>query len=70
MNIDNYETSGADSPLGDREGADQDWTAETVKEISEEEVKNPHDEPSGKPQPKPKPKHQPERDVEESERKD
>jgi hypothetical protein len=66
MNIDSYQTIGPDSPLGDREGAEQHWTPETVKEISEEEVKNPHDEP----EPKPKPKHQPERDVEESERKD
>ena len=70
MNIESYQTIGPDSPLGDREGAEQDWTAETVKEISEEEVKNPHDEPSRHPEPKPKPKHQPERDVEESERKD
>jgi hypothetical protein len=70
MNIDTYQAIGPDSPLGDREGAEQDWTAETVKEISEEEVKNPHDVPGRTPEPKGKPKHQPERDVEESERKD
>ena len=70
MNIDNYQAIGPDSPLGDREGAEQDWTAETVKKISEEEAKNPHDEPSRKVEPTRKPKHPPERDVEESERKD
>ena len=45
MNIDTYRVIGPDSPLGDREGADQEWTPATVKKISEEEVKNPHDEP-------------------------
>jgi hypothetical protein len=64
MNIDSYQTIGPDSPLGDRAGAEQEWTPESVKEISDEEVKNPHDEASRKP------RHQPERDVEESERKD
>jgi hypothetical protein len=66
MNIDNYQTIGPDRPLGDREGAEEDWSPEKVEEISKEEVKNPHDEPGRKP----KPAHQPERDVEESERKD
>ena len=69
MNIDTYQAIGPDSPLGDREGAEQDWTAETVEEISNEEVKNPHDEPSRTPEPKGKSKHEPERDIEESERK-
>jgi hypothetical protein len=49
MNIESYQTIRPDSPLGDREGAEQDWTAETVKEISEEGVKTPHHEPSRKP---------------------
>ena len=62
MNIDKYQTSGLDRPMGDREGAEEDWSPETVKKISNEEVKNPHD--------KPKPRSEPERDIEESERKD
>ena len=45
MNIDNYQTIGPDKPLGDREGADEEWSPETVEKISNEEVKNPHDEP-------------------------
>ena len=62
MNIDRYNAIGPDRPLGDREGADEEWTPETVEKISKEEVKNPAD--------KPKPKPAPERDIEESERKD
>ena len=46
MNIDMHRVSGNDSPLGDREGADQEWTPATVKKISQEEVKNPHDQPN------------------------
>ena len=55
-----YEAIGPDSPLGDREGSDEDWTPKRVKEISNEEVENPNDEPAAPP----------ERDIEESERKD
>ena len=62
MNVDNYQTSGLDRPFGDREGAEENWSSETVEEISNEEVKNPHDEPT--------PTSEPERDIEESERKD
>jgi hypothetical protein len=56
MNIDRYDTIGPDRPMGDREGAEENWTPEKVKEVSKEEVKNPKDEP--------------EPDIEESERKD
>lgn len=56
MNIYRYETIGPDRPMGDREGAEENWTAEKVEEVSNEEVKNPKDEP--------------EPDIEESERKD
>jgi hypothetical protein len=52
---DRYETIGPDKPMGDREGADEDWTPERVEEVSKREVKNPQE---------------PERDIEESERKD
>jgi hypothetical protein len=31
--------------MGDREGAQEEWSPTTVEEISEQEVKNPHDEP-------------------------
>ena len=66
MDINTCQTIGLDKPLGDREGAQEDWSPETVKGISNEEVKNPHDEPEPAPEPGPGP----ERDVEESERKD
>jgi hypothetical protein len=45
MNMNNYQTIGPDRPLGDREGADEEWSPATVQEISTEEVKNPYDEP-------------------------
>lgn len=45
MDQQNYHAIGPDRPLGDREGADQEWSPTTVEEISKEEVKNPHDEP-------------------------
>jgi hypothetical protein len=60
MNIDRYNAIGPDRPLGDREGADEEWTPDTVEKISDEEVKNLADEPTPAP----------ERDIEESERKD
>ena len=45
MYIDSYQTIGPDRPLGDREGAEEDWSPERVEEISSQEVKNPEDEP-------------------------
>jgi hypothetical protein len=60
MTIDKYQTIGPDRPLGDREGAEEDWSPERVEEISNEEVENPEDEIEPVP----------ERDIEESERKD
>jgi hypothetical protein len=38
-----YRTIGPDRPMGDREGAEEDWTPERVEEISKEEVRNPGD---------------------------
>jgi hypothetical protein len=55
-----YQTIGPDRPFGDREGAEEDWSAERVEEISNDEVENPEQEPE----------HEPERDVKQSERKD
>ena len=38
-----YRTIGPERPLGDREGAAEQWTPERVREISNEEVRNPAD---------------------------
>jgi hypothetical protein len=36
-----YQAVGADSPLGDRHGTDEQWSPERVEEISNDEVKSP-----------------------------
>jgi len=41
MNTTAYEAVGHDSPLGDREGSDEEWSPERIEEISKEEVKSP-----------------------------
>jgi hypothetical protein len=45
MNVNTRQAIGPDRPLGDREGAVEDWSPETVEEISKDEVKNPADQP-------------------------
>jgi hypothetical protein len=35
--------SAHDSPLGDRDGADERWTPERVEDVTNQEVKNPED---------------------------
>jgi hypothetical protein len=42
-----YQAIGPDRPLGDREGAEDNFTPERIEEISNEEVKNPADEATG-----------------------
>ena len=54
-----YQAIGPDRPLGDREGAEENWSPKRVEEISKNEVENPEEEPDD----------EPERDIEESERK-
>ena len=54
-----YQAIGPDRPLGDREGAEENWSPKQVEEISKNEVENPEEEPDD----------EPERDIEESERK-
>lgn len=36
-----YHAIGPDRPMGDREGAEDNWTPERVEEVSKEEVKSP-----------------------------